>query len=98
MENKEISRKNIQNVIQLMSFIHFLADIQHVLEIQQLKDVPCYYLKFGYFSDDTAMIQKIMNTNMKGQLLVVLVLLIAVNDSWVIRSISLRGCRLPLQH
>ncbi|CAD6245260.1 GSCOCT00013609001.2-RA-CDS [Cotesia congregata] len=66
MNDMEISRKNIENVIQLMSFIHFLADIQHILEIQQVNDVPCYYLKFGHFSEDTAMIQKIMRTNLKG--------------------------------
>ncbi|XP_074109195.1 carboxylic ester hydrolase-like [Cotesia typhae] len=66
MDDKEISGKNIQNVIQLMSYVHFVADVQHVLEIQQLKDVPCYYFKFGYFSEDTAIIQKIMKTNLKG--------------------------------
>ncbi|XP_044592895.1 juvenile hormone esterase-like [Cotesia glomerata] len=66
MDDKEISRKNIENVIQLMSFIHFLADVQHILKIQQVNNVPCYYFKFGYFSENTAMIQKIMKTNLKG--------------------------------
>ncbi|CAF4868922.1 unnamed protein product [Pieris macdunnoughi] len=66
MNGKDVSRKNIENVIDLMSFLHFLGNIHHILEVQQQTGVPSYFFKFSYFSEDSAMVQKIMRTDLKG--------------------------------
>ncbi|XP_044580584.1 esterase FE4-like isoform X1 [Cotesia glomerata] len=65
--DKEISRATAQQYIDLVSADYYLINIHHVLEIQlSASDIPSYLYKFDYYSKASAVVQKIIGTDLEG--------------------------------
>ncbi|XP_057336606.1 esterase FE4-like [Microplitis mediator] len=67
MGNNSISRENAQQLVDLTTATHFVINIQGVLDIQSsIPDVQTYFYKFDYYSKDTAIVQQLYDTDLKG--------------------------------
>ncbi|CAD6208579.1 GSCOCT00010567001.2-RA-CDS [Cotesia congregata] len=65
--DKEISRANAQQYIDLVSADFYWVNIHHVLEIQlSASKIPSYLYKFDYYSKESAVVQKMLNTDLEG--------------------------------
>ncbi|XP_044592735.1 juvenile hormone esterase-like isoform X1 [Cotesia glomerata] len=65
--DKEISRATAQQYIDLVSADFYLINIHHVLEIQlSASEIPSYLYKFDYYSKESAVVQKMLNTDLEG--------------------------------
>lgn len=65
--DKEISRENAQQYIDLVSADYYLINIHHVLEIQlSASEIPSYLYKFDYYSKESAVVQKMIGTDLEG--------------------------------
>lgn len=65
--DNEISRENAQQFVELVSAERFTINIHDVVEIQfSIPDIPTYFYKFNHYSKETAVVQKLVNTDLEG--------------------------------
>ncbi|XP_057334106.1 juvenile hormone esterase-like [Microplitis mediator] len=67
MGDNEISRENARQFVELVSAESFTINIHDVVEIQSsLPDIPTYFYKFDHYSKETAVVQKLVDTDLEG--------------------------------
>ncbi|KAG8034167.1 hypothetical protein G9C98_001251 [Cotesia typhae] len=67
MGDKKVTSENVQSFVDVVTARLFLINIHDIIKIQpSIPDVQTYLYKFDYYSNETAIMQKLFGTDLEG--------------------------------
>lgn len=75
MGDKKVASENVQSFVDVVTARLFLINIHDIIKIQpSIPDVQTYLYKFDYYSNETAIMQKLFGTDLEG------IVFVTIND------------------